>query len=83
MDAGILQRRAILLFLIQQSSNILSDETFYTFALSTTLTLFGRALPIPKLGVRYAVQVSKFVDRRAVARLGLVMDKVLCLLEVV
>jgi hypothetical protein len=78
VDAGILQLKAILLFLNQRSSSILSDETFYTFALSTTSILFGKALLTPKLGARYAVQASKFVDRRAVEKLGWVMDKVLC-----
>jgi hypothetical protein len=37
--------------------------------LSTTWTLFGKVLPIPKLEVKYAVPASKFVDKRAAARL--------------
>jgi hypothetical protein len=83
VDAGILRPKGMWSFLNPQSSSILSDVTFYIFALFTTSILFGKALPTPKLEVRYAVQASKFVDRRAVARLDLVMDKVLCLLEVV
>jgi hypothetical protein len=55
---------AILLFLNPRSSSIPSNEIFYTFVWSITLTLFDKALPTPNLGVRYAVpsQASKFVD---------------------